>query len=130
MRHGQLEVLDLCQTAVPVGDRLRAALLSTAGLTVYPGRGPREGGHRGGNTVGVGSSAGTRLCLKELNFSGARRVPALDPDSFSTDSKCECTDSLYPRCVVVQIYELSLNFKGLAKLSKLYSCTCDTSGNP
>lgn len=75
MRHGKLEVLDLSHTAVPVGDRLRAALLSTAGLAVYAGRGPWTGGQRAGRTVGVAPTAGARLCLKELSLSGARHVP-------------------------------------------------------
>ena len=69
VRHGNLEVLDLSHTSVPIGDRLRKALLVAPGLAVrrrstLPGRGV--------DRIVVEPTAGARLKLKELSLSGTR----------------------------------------------------------
>ncbi len=67
-QRGRLEVLDLSQTAVRVGEPLcRALLLSVAGLTVLStAAGPRQRVV----AVGVSATVGGRLPLQELSLGG------------------------------------------------------------
>jgi len=67
-QRGRLEVLDLSQTAVRVGEPLcRALLLSVAGLTVLSTTaGPRQRVA----AVGASATAGGRLPLRELSLGG------------------------------------------------------------
>ena len=67
-QRGRLEVLDLSQTAVRVGEPLcRALLLSVAGLTVLSaGETPR----RWVRAVAASVTAGGRLPLRELSLGG------------------------------------------------------------
>ena len=70
-QRGRLEVLDLSQTAVRVGEPLcRALLLTVAGLTVLTAPGPQRGRGLRVRAVGASATAGARLPLRELSLAG------------------------------------------------------------
>ena len=90
---GRLEVLDLSQTAVRVGEPLcRALLLSTAGLTVLSTPAPRQRVQ----AVGVSPTANGRPPLRELSLGGntcalmcslAAHVPNSSPHALSQQAR-------------------------------------------
>ncbi len=85
---GRLEVLDLSQTAVRLGEPLcRALLLAAAGLTVVTGAWPRRRGLRV-RSVGASATAGARLPLRELSLAGSMCVTACDTAVCPSPSRC------------------------------------------